>query len=240
MKHYKGARDGLDALAKGTPGRKPIHPQYLAKVISDEASDDAIFTADVGTPTIWAARYLQMNGRRRLIGSWVHGSMANAMPHAIGAQAACSGRQVISLSGDGGFTMLMGDLITLTQMKLPVKVIVFNNGVLGFVALEMKAAGFVDTGVDLENPDFAAMARAMGIHARRVEDPGELPDAVADILDHDGPAVLDVVTAKHELSMPPTITPEEVKGFSLWVIRAVMSGRGDEVIDLAKTNLLPR
>jgi pyruvate dehydrogenase (quinone) len=240
MKHYKGAREGLDALAKGTPGRKPIHPQYLAKVISDKASDDAIFTADVGTPTIWAARYLQMNGRRRLIGSWVHGSMANAMPHAIGAQAACSGRQVISLSGDGGFTMLMGDLITLTQMKLPVKVIVFNNGVLGFVALEMKAAGFVDTGVDLENPDFAAMARAMGIHARRVEDPGELPDAVADILDHDGPAVLDVVTAKHELSMPPTITPEEVKGFSLWVIRAVMSGRGDEVIDLAKTNLLPR
>jgi pyruvate dehydrogenase (quinone) len=147
---------------------------------------------------------------------------------------------VISLSGDGGFSMLMGDLITLTQMKLPVKVIVFNNGVLGFVALEMKAAGFVDTGVDLENPDFAAMARAMRIHARRVEDPGELPDAVADILDHDGPAVLDVVTAKHELSMPPTITPEEVKGFSLWVIRAVMSGRGDEVIDLAKTNLLPR
>jgi pyruvate dehydrogenase (quinone) len=240
MKHYKGAREGLDALAKGTPGRKPIHPQYLAKIVSDKASDDAIFTADVGTPTIWAARYLRMNGRRRLIGSWVHGSMANAMPHAIGAQAACSGRQVISLSGDGGFTMLMGDLITLTQMKLPVKVIVFNNGVLGFVALEMKAAGFVDTGVDLENPDFAAMARAMGIHARRVEDPGELPDAVADILDHDGPAVLDVVTAKQELSMPPTITPEEVKGFSLWVIRAVMSGRGDEVIDLAKTNLLPR
>src|SRR5689334_530303 len=199
--HYKRAREGLDSLAKGTPGSKPIHPQYLAKVISDHASDDAVFTADVGTPTVWAARYLDMNGRRRLIGSFVHGSMANAMPQAIGAQAAQPGRQVISLSGDGGFTMLMGDLITLTQMKLPVKVVVFNNGVLGFVALEMKSAGLIDTGVDLENPDFAAMARAMGIFARRVEDPGDLTAAMKEILGHDGPGLLDVVTAKQELSM---------------------------------------
>jgi pyruvate dehydrogenase (quinone) len=238
--HYKSAREGLDALAEGTPGRKPIHPQYLARVVSEQAADDALFTFDVGTPTIWAARYLTMNGRRRLIGSLVHGSMANAMPQAIGAQAAAPGRQVISLSGDGGFSMLMGDLITLTQMKLPVKVVIFNNGVLGFVALEMKAAGFVDTGVDLENPDFAAMARAMGLFARRVEDPGELPSAMKEMLSHNGPALLDVVTAKEELSMPPTITPEQVKGFSLWVLRAVMNGRGDQVIDLAKTNLLSR
>jgi pyruvate dehydrogenase (quinone) len=166
--------------------------------------------------------------------------MANAMPQAIGAQSSQPGRQVISLSGDGGFTMLMGDLITLTQMKLPVKIVVFNNGVLGFVALEMKAAGFIDTNVDLQNPDFAAMARAMGIFARRVEDPGELPGAMKEMLAHNGPALLDVVTAKQELSMPPTITAEQVKGFSLWVLRAVMSGRGDEVIDLAKTNLLSR
>ena len=238
--HYRKAREGLDALAQGTPGRKPIHPQYLARIIGEEAADDAVFTADVGTPTVWAARYLTMNGRRRLIGSFVHGSMANAMPQAIGIQAAQPGRQVISLSGDGGFTMLMGDLITLTQMRLPVKIVIFNNGVLGFVALEMKAAGFVDTNVDLENPDFAAMARAMGIAARRVEDPGELPGAMKEMLSHDGPALLDVVTAKQELSMPPTIEPEQVKGFSLWVLRAVMNGRGDEVIDLAKTNLLPR
>jgi pyruvate dehydrogenase (quinone) len=238
--HYKKAREGLDALAQGTAGRPPIHPQYLARLISEQAAEDAVFTADVGTPTVWAARYLTMNGRRRLIGSFVHGSMANAMPQAIGVQAAKPGRQVISLSGDGGFTMLMGDLITLVQMKLPVKAVIFNNGVLGFVALEMKAAGFVDTHVDLNNPDFAAMARAMGIFARRVEDPGELPTAVKEVLDHDGPALLDVVTAKQELSMPPTITPEEVKGFSLWVLRAVMNGRGDQVIDLAKTNLLPR
>ncbi|WOH82885.1 ubiquinone-dependent pyruvate dehydrogenase [Bradyrhizobium sp. BEA-2-5] len=240
LAHYKDARAGLDDLARGKPGQKPIHPQYLARLLSEQASDDAVFTADVGTPTVWAARYLDMNGRRRLIGSFVHGSMANAMPQAIGAQAAQPGRQVISLSGDGGFTMLMGDLITLTQMKLPVKVVVFNNGVLGFVALEMKAAGFVDTGVDLENPDFAAMARAMGIHGVRVEDPGELEGAIRDVLAHDGPALLDVVTAKQELSMPPTITAEQVKGFSLWVLRAVMNGRGDEVLDLAKTNLLSR
>jgi pyruvate dehydrogenase (quinone) len=238
--HYKDARAGLDDLARGKPGSKPIHPQYLARLLSEQATEDAIFTADVGTPTIWAARYLKMNGRRRLIGSWVHGSMANAMAHAIGAQAAQPGRQVVSMSGDGGFAMLMGDLITLTQAKLPVKIVIFNNSVLGFVALEMKAAGFVETGVDLQNPDFAAMARAMGIHGIRVEDPGELEGAIRDVFAHDGPAVLDVVTATQELSMPPTITLEQVKGFSLWVLRAVMSGRGDEVVDLAKTNLLPR
>src|SRR5277367_5669792 len=238
--HYKKARAGLDELAQGTPGNKPIHPQYLARLLSEQASDDAVFTADVGTPTIWAARYLAMNGRRRLVGSWVHGSMANAMSHAIGVQAAQPKRQVISMSGDGGFAMLMGDLITLTQMKLPVKTVIFNNGVLGFVALEMKASGFVEMGTDLQNPDFAAMARAMGIHAVRVEDPGELTNAIRDVLAYDGPAVLDVVTATQELSMPPTITAEQVKGFSLWVLRAVMSGRGDEVIDLAKTNLSSR
>ena len=178
LSHYQHARKDLDDLAVGTPGHEPIHPQYLAKVISDAAAPDAAFTADCGTPTIWAARYLKMNGKRRLIGSWAHGSMANAMSHGIGIQAAQPGRQVISLSGDGGFTMLMGDLITLTQQKLPLKVIIFNNGVLGFVALEMKAAGFVDTNVDLQNPDFAAMARAMEIHAIRVEDPADLEAAV--------------------------------------------------------------
>jgi pyruvate dehydrogenase (quinone) len=240
LAHYKKARAGLDELARGTPGNKPIHPQYLARLLSEQAADDAVFTADVGTPTIWAARYLKMNGRRRLVGSWVHGSMANAMAHAIGVQASQPGRQVVSMSGDGGFAMLMGDLITLTQMKLPVKVVIFNNGVLGFVALEMKAAGYIETGVDLQNPDFAAMARAMGIHAVRVEDPGDLPNGIRDVLAHHGPAVLDVVTARQELSMPPAITAEQVRGFSLWVLRAVMSGRGDEVLDLAKTNLLSR
>jgi pyruvate dehydrogenase (quinone) len=240
LEHYKRARAGLDDLARGTPGKKPIHPQYLARLVSEAAAEDAVFTADVGTPTIWAARYLRMNGKRRLVGSWVHGSMANAMAHGIGIQAAQPGRQVVSLSGDGGFTMLMGDLITLTQQKLPLKIVIFNNGILGFVAMEMKAAGFVDTGVRLDNPDFAAMARAMGIHATRVEDPGDLPEALAAAFAHDGPAVLDVVTATQELSMPPAIKAEQAKGFSLWVLRAILSGRGDDVLDVAKTNLLGR
>ncbi|MCJ8142565.1 ubiquinone-dependent pyruvate dehydrogenase [Ancylobacter sp. A5.8] len=240
LANYAKARKGLDDLAVGTPGRPPIHPQYLARLVSEAASEDAAFTFDVGTPTIWAARYLKMNGKRRLVGSLVHGSMANALPQAIGIQAAQPGRQVVSLSGDGGFTMLMGDLITLTQEKLPVKVVIFNNGTLGFVALEMKAAGFVELGTRLDNPDFAAMARAMGIHGVRVEDPGDLPRAVADILAHDGPAVLDVVTARQELSMPPTIGLEQAKGFGLWALRAVMSGCGSEVLELAKTNILPR
>ena len=238
LANYREARKGLDELATWKPAHKPIHPQSLARVISEQASDDAVFTFDVGTPTVWAARYLKMNGRRRLVGSLSHGSMANAMPQAIGAQAAFPKRQVISLSGDGGFSMMMGDFLTLVQQQLPVKVVIFDNHVLGFVALEMKADGFIETGVSLTNPDFAAMARAIGVHSVRVEDPADLEAAVRDVLAHDGPALLDVVTNTQELAMPPAINPEQVKGFGLWALRAVMNGRGDELIDLARTNLL--
>ncbi|MFB0493542.1 pyruvate dehydrogenase (quinone) [Methylobacterium sp. OAE515] len=236
LAHYRKARAGLDALAVGKPGGK-IHPQYVAQTLSEAASEDAVFTFDVGTPTIWAARYLAMNGKRRLIGSLNHGSMANALPQAIGAQAAYPGRQIISFSGDGGFAMLMGDLLTLNQHRLPVKIVVLNNGTLGFVELEMKAAGFLETGVELVNPDFAAMARGAGIHAQRVEDPAALPDAMRAMLDHDGPALLDVVSARQELAMPPEIGAEQVVGFGLWLAKAVIDGRGTEIIDLAKTNL---
>jgi len=238
VEHYHRARAQLDDLATGDSGRKPIHPQYLAKLVSDMAADDAVFTFDVGTPTIWAARYLKMNGRRRMIGSLAHGSMANALPQAIGAQAAFPGRQIISLSGDGGFAMMMGDFLTLVQERLPVKVIIFNNSVLGFVALDMKASGFLEEGTRLENPDFAAMARAIGVHAQRVDDPLLLPDAIEGFLRHDGPALLDVVTNTQELAMPPSIKAEQVKGFSLWALKAVMNGRGDELLELAKSNLL--
>ena len=206
--------------------------------MSEAASADAVFCCDVGTPTVWSARYLKMNGKRRLLGSFVHGSMANAMPQAIGAQAAFPGRQVISLSGDGGFAMLMGDVLTLRQENLPAKIVVFNNGTLGFVELEMKAAGFLETGVALDNPDFGAMARAIGIHGERVEDPADLHDALRRAFAHDGPALVDVVVARQELSMPPKTTAEQVKGFSLYVLKAVMNGRGDEILDLARTNLL--
>jgi pyruvate dehydrogenase (quinone) len=196
-----------------------------------------VFTCDVGLPTLWAARYLTMNGRRRLIGSFIHGSMASAMPQAIGAALALPGRQVVSLSGDGGLTMLLGDLLTIRQRKLPVKIIVYNNGALGFVELEMKAAGLLEFGTTLDNPDFAAMARAIGIHGVRVEDPGELPGAVAAALAHQGPAVVDVVVNRQELALPPTIKSQQAQGFALYAIKAVLSGRADEVLDLAKTNL---
>jgi pyruvate dehydrogenase (quinone) len=236
-KHYVTARAGLDDLAIPKPGDPRVHAQYLTRTVSTLANDDAIFTADVGTPTVWAARYLTMNGKRRLIGSFNHGSMANAMPQAIGAQAACPGRQVISLSGDGGFTMLMGDVLTLTQLKLPVKIVVYNNGSLGFVAMEMKAAGYLDSGTNLENPNFAAMAEAIGIRGLRVETPESLEAAVRDTLAHDGPVLLDVVTARQELVMPPKIHLEQAKGFSLYMLKAIINGRGDEVIELAQTNL---
>jgi pyruvate dehydrogenase (quinone) len=235
--HYAKARKSLDELARGTPGKPPIHPQHVARVISELADDDAIFTCDVGEPTTWAARYLRMNGKRRLIGSFNHGSMANAMAQAIGAQCAELARQVISLSGDGGFAMLMGDLLSLKQLKLPVKVIVFNNGTLGFVELEQKAAGYLDFGVELDNPNFAAMAEAIGIKGIRIEDPGDVERGIGEALSHDGPVVVDALVNRQELSLPPKITAEMAKGFGLFMVKAVLSGRGDEVLDLARTNL---
>nr|WP_314526031.1 ubiquinone-dependent pyruvate dehydrogenase [uncultured Pseudomonas sp.] len=237
LKHYEKARQGLDDLAQPSAPGRPIHPQYLTRLLSELADDDAIFTADVGTPTVWAARYLKMNGKRRLLGSFNHGSMANAMPQAIGAQAAFPDRQVISLSGDGGFSMLMGDFISLAQLRLPVKIIVYDNASLGFVAMEMKSSGLLDTGTDLHNPDFAAMANAMGILGIRVEASADLDAALRRALAHDGPVLVDVITATQELAMPPTIKLEQAKGFSLYMLKAVMSGRGDEVIELARTNL---
>lgn len=179
-----------------------------------------------------------MSRNRRLLGSFSHGTMANALPQAIGAQVADPGRQVISLSGDGGITMLMGDLLTLKQHNLPIKVVVFNNGALGFVELEMKAAGFLESGTELVNPNFAMVAQAMGMEGIRVEDPGELEGAVQRALQHDGPVLIDVVVNRQELSLPPKIDIKQAEGFTLWMMKAVLNGRGDEIIELAKTNLL--
>ncbi|MFT2093880.1 thiamine pyrophosphate-dependent enzyme [Acidiphilium multivorum] len=178
-----------------------------------------------------------MNGKRRLIGSFNHGSMANALLQAIGAQAFAPERQVISLSGDGGFTMMMGDFISLVQLGLPVKVIVSNNGSLGFVAMEMKAGGYLDTGTDLQNPNFAAMAEAIGVRGIRVEQSDDLSGALSDAFAHPGPVLVDVVTAKQELVMPPKIKLEQAKGFSLYMLKAIINGRGDEILELARTNL---
>jgi pyruvate dehydrogenase (quinone) len=237
LEHYKSARKGLDDLAVGEPGRTPIHPQYVTRLLDELAAEDAVFTCDVGTPTIWAARYLRMNGKRRLRGSFTHGSMANALPQAIGAQAAFPGRQVISMSGDGGLAMMLGELLSLRQLNLPVKLVVFNNSALGFVELEMKAAGLVDFATELVNPNFAQLAESAGVLGLRVERPEDLRTALQEALSHDGPAMVEVLVNRQELSMPPTITAEQVKGFSLYMMRAVLSGKGDEVVDLAKSNL---
>ncbi|BBX71166.1 ubiquinone-dependent pyruvate dehydrogenase [Mycolicibacterium psychrotolerans] len=240
LRHYRRTRKTLDELAVNDRDRTPIRPEYVAGLINQLAADDAVFTVDVGSPVVWAARYLRMNGRRRLIGSFNHGTMACALPHAIGAQTAAQGRQVVALAGDGGLAMLFGELITLIQNRLPVKLVVFNNSSLNFVELEMKAAGIVNYGTDLVNPDFASVARAMGIFGRRVEQPADLEQALADAFAVDGPAVVDVVTARQELSIPPAITAEQAKGFSLYAIRTILAGRSDELLDLVTTNVARR
>ena len=237
LQDYREARLSLNALAEPEAGSSTIHPQYVTRLVSELADEDAIFSCDVGTPVAWAARYLKMNGKRRLIGSFNHGSMANSLLHSIGAQATFPDRQVISMSGDGGFSMMMGEFLTLIQTGLPVKIVVLNNGTLGFVEMEMKASGFLDTGCDLKNPNFAAMANAIGVKGVRVEHPAELEAALNAAFAHPGPALVDVVSARQELVMPPATTGNQAYHFGLFMLRAVMDGRGHQLIDLAKVNL---
>ncbi|WP_396919026.1 ubiquinone-dependent pyruvate dehydrogenase [Mycolicibacterium sp.] len=240
LRHYRKTRSSLDALAVNDRDRTPIRPEYVAAEASRMATDDAVFTVDVGSPVVWAARYLTMNGKRRLIGSFNHGTMACALPLAIGAQAVDRRRQVVAFAGDGGLTMLFGELLSLAQNRLPVKIVVFNNSSLNFVELEMKAAGIVNFGTDLQNPNFADVAEALGMFGRRVERPGDLDAALAEAFAHEGPAVIDVVTERQELSVPPSITLEQAKGFSLYAIRTVLAGRGEELLDLFTANVARR
>jgi pyruvate dehydrogenase (quinone) len=232
----KASRD-LAELATAKASDRQIHPQYVAQVLDELAAGDAIFTCDVGTPTIWAARYLSMNGRRRLIGSFIHGSMASALPQAIGAQASHPGRQVVALSGDGGLAMLLGELLTLKQVGLPVKVVVFKNDALAFVELEMKAAGILEFATDLKNPDFAKIAQAAGFLGLTARTPEEVQPMLRQALQHDGPALVEVLVHRQELSLPPSISLDQAAGFGLFMIKALLSGHGDEIIDLAKVNL---
>jgi thiamine pyrophosphate-dependent acetolactate synthase large subunit-like protein len=178
-----------------------------------------------------------MKGGRRLVGSFNHGSMASALAQAIGAQKAFPDRQVISFSGDGGFTMLMGDFIGLVQLGLPIKVVVFNNSSLGFVAMEQQVGGMLDVGTALQNPNFAALAEAVGIKGLRVEDPGQVDEAVQLALATPGPVLVDAVVSKAELVMPPRITASMAAGFTLFGIKALLNGRANEVLELARTNL---
>jgi pyruvate dehydrogenase (quinone) len=237
LDHYAKTRARLDDLATPRKAGEPLHPQYIAKLVDELAADDAVFIPDVGSPVIWAARYLTMNGRRRVIGSFLHGSMANALPQGIGAAAALPGRQIVALSGDGGVEMLLGELLTLTQNRLPVKIIVFNNSSLNFVELEMKAAGFVNAATELENPDLAAIAGAAGLKGFRVDDSSGLRDALTQAFAYDGPALVDIVTERQELTIPPSVKADQAKGFALYALRTLLSGRGDELVDLTKANL---
>ena len=234
--HHDKAMEALGKRATATEGGK-IHPQYLASLIDRHATDDAIFTADAGSPMVWLLRHIKVNGRRRTLTSLTHGTMANAMPQALGAQKAFPGRQVISMSGDGGLSMLMGDLLTAIQEKIPLKIAVFNNGTLGFVELEMKVEGLLDAYTNLVNPDFSRVAEAIGFHARRVEHAGDLEAAVQDWLAQPGPALLDVVTSRMELVMPPRIEAGQVFGTALYSAKALLGGRAGDVWDLVTENL---
>ena len=238
QKDYRQVRESLDKKADKDRSDSIVYPEYVAAELSRQAADNAIFTCDVGTPTVWAARYLQMKKGRQLLGSFNHGSMANAMPQAIGAQFTYPDRQVISLSGDGGFSMLMGDLLTIRQYKLPVKIVIFNNGLLGFVALEMKVQGYPPFATDLDNPDFALMAEAIGIKGISVRRPDQVAPAIAEALAHNGPVLLNMYVNPSELSMPPSLKVEQAKGFSLYMWRQMMDGQLGEAVETIKTNFL--
>ena len=237
VEHYGKARKALDDRATQGKAERGSHPQYVAWEINELANENAIFTCDVGTPTIWASRYLRMNGKRRLLGSFAHGSMANALPQAIGAQLTAPDRQIVAMSGDGGISMLLGDLLTLHQLNLPVKIVVFRNDSLDFVELEMKAGGFLDFAVELKNPDFAALAESAGILGLKAEAAQDVRLMLQKAFKHHGPALVEALVHRQELSMPPTITIEQATGFGMFMLKAVISGRGDELVDLAKVNL---
>ncbi len=235
---YRAARTALDELAGDPRPGGRIHPQYVVRLLDELAGPDTIFSCDVGTPTVWAARYLRLTGRRRLLGSFVHGSMANALPQAIGAQLTYPDRPVVALSGDGGLAMLLGEILTLRQHGLPVKIVVFRNDSLAFVTLEMQAAGLLDFATSLTNPDFAGIARAAGLLGLSARAPEEVRPMLIETLAHPGPALLEVAVDREELVVPPAIQAEMVKGFGLFLLKAVLSGRGSEVEELARANWL--
>ncbi len=235
LDHHAKTRGELDSLEK--PGRGALHPQYVTKLIDELAADDAVFIPDVGTPVIWACRHLHIGERRRLIGSFWHGTMAAATPLAMGAQAVDRSRQIVVLAGDGGLSMMLGELITAVAHDLPIKIVVFDNAALGFVEVEMKAAGVVNYGTGLANPDFGAVARAVGMHGENVTEAGDLEGALRRAFEHDGPALVSVAVERQELSMPPKIGLDQAGGFALYAMRTVLAGNGRELIDLAKANI---
>ncbi len=241
-RHCRALEDVVGAYTRDIEKHLPVHPEYVASVLDEVAADDAVFTVDTGMNNVWAARYLRPNGRRRVIGSFLHGSMANALPHAIGAQLAFPGRQVVAMAGDGGLSMLLGELLTVARHRLPVKTVVFNNGALGMIKLEMLVSGYPESEIDNGDVDYAGIARAMGIPAKRVTEPARVREVLAEALERPGPALVDVVTDPNALAVPPHITAAQLKGFALAAGRTVLSGGVGRMIDLARSNLrnIPR
>ena len=236
-KHAKAMGTVVGAYTKDVEHHLPIHPEFAAVVLDEVAADDAVFTVDTGMCNVWAARYLTPNGKRRVIGSFLHGSMANALPHAIGAAKAFPGRQVIAMAGDGGLSMLLGELVTLQHYDLPVKIILFDNATLGMVRLEMMVEGLPSFATDSPAIDYAAVARAVGIHAVRVEQPTDIRGAIQEALAHPGPALVDLVTDPRALSLPPKITRKQVAGFTAAMSKEILGGGMGEVMAMARSNL---
>ncbi|WP_032393149.1 pyruvate dehydrogenase [Rhodococcoides fascians] len=215
----------------------PIHPEFAASVLDDLADDDTVFTTDTGMCNVWTARYINPTGRRAFVASMLHGSMANALPHAIGAQFAHPGRQVVSISGDGGFSMMLSELLTVAMYKLPVKIVMFDNSTLGMVKAEMLVDGLPDFGVDVPQVDYTGIAKAAGIHAQRVDQPGDIRGALETAFATDGPALVQLITDPLALSVPPTLTGEQLKGFALAMSKVVLNGGVGEAVRMAKSNL---
>jgi pyruvate dehydrogenase (quinone) len=226
----------MQTYVDDTGKRDLIHPEFVATTIDQLADDDAIFTVDTGMSCGWGARYINATGKRKMLGSFNHGSMANAMPHAIGAALACPDKQVIAFCGDGGLSMLLGDLATITQYNLPIKIVVFNNRSLGMVKLEMEVAGLPDWQTDMVNPDFALVAQAMGMKGITIKDPDDVKQGIREALQFKGPALINIMTDPNALAMPPKIEFEQVKGMALSMTKLILNGRMEEVLDTVKAN----
>lgn len=241
-KHSKIMHSPIGAYTRNAEHMKPIHPEYAAHILNEVASKDAIFTADTGMCNVWTARYIDPLGTRRLIGSFLHGSMANALPHAIGAQVAFPNRQVISVSGDGGLSMLLGELVTARMYNLPIKVVVFNNSTLGMVKLEMLVNGLPDYGTDVHDVNYAEVASAIGLHGERVTEPTRLRGALQEAFAYNGPALIEVMTDPNALSLPPEIRSGQVIGFATAMSKIVLNRGAGEAVAMATSNMrnIPR
>jgi len=237
LAEHAKAVEKLRAYVDHPGGAGPLHPEQVAAVLDEVAPKDAIFTVDTGLCNVWVSRYVRAARERRLVGSFVHGSMANAMPMAIGAQLAYPGRPVVAVCGDGGLAMLLGDLLTIAQYDLPIKLVVFDNASLGMVRLEQQVAGLPFHGTEMKNPNFAALAEAVGVKGVRIERPQDVRTGLEAAFAHPGPALVDAVTDPNALSLPPKTTFAQAKGFALSMARMVLSGEGGAVVDELKGNV---